>query len=346
MADWTRGMTRTYEFWTVNPDTWGDLDLLTGITGATITRDMDDELLENSSYEMDARDGEGYVRTYLVTEQDGVRERWPLATHLLMAPSREFNGMRGTMTAEGSSPLVELSGERLPVCYTVESGWASDHVGRILRSYGKMPVTVSASVGQLAEACTADEDTSPLAYIATLNNKCGTWVVLNGRGEAMVGPKPQPASLMPAFTFDDGNSSILRPAVVVSSNIADVPNVVQVVYSTPKGYMLSEAVNEDRSDENSVPNIGRRKVLRLVNPELPDEPDQEDIDILARKTLKDEGATVYEVEFEHAFHPDVVLGVAVRLSYSRMGLDCIAQVVSQEIQCTPGCLVRTRARFT
>ena len=346
MADWTRGMTRTYEWWTVNPDTWGDSERLLNVTGCSITRDMDDPIIEHSTYDMDSRDGEGYVRTYLVTEQDGVRERWPLATHLMQAPSQSYNGMRGLMTAEGDSPLIELSDERLPICYTVESGYATGHIARLMRAYGRMPVTVSTDAGMLTDPCTADEDMSPLDFISTMTEKGEVHILLDGRGCAMAGPKPQPTSLMPAYTFDDGNSSILRPEVTVSSNIADVPNVVEVVYSTPEKYLVGRAVNDDPESDNSTVKLGRRKVMRLVNPDMPDEPTQADVDDLAKRTLKSEGATVYEVEFEHAFHPDVAIGSAVRLSYSRMGLNVVAQVVYQEIQCTPGCLVMCRARYT
>lgn len=346
MADWTRGMVRTYEWWLVNPDTWGDSEQLPNVTSATITRDLDDQVLEHSSYDMDSRDGEGYVRTYLITEQDGVRERWPLATHLMQAPSRTFNGMRGLMTAEGDSPLIELSDEMLPICYTVDSGYATTHIARLLRAYGKMPVTIAENAGPLSEQCSADESTPPLDFIATMEEKGEAQVILDGLGCAMVGPKPAPTSLMPVYTFDDGNSSILRPEVTVSSNIADVPNVVEVVYSSPERYLVGRAENKDPEDENSTVSLGRRKVLREVNPDMPDEPTQGDVDDLAKRMLKAEGATVYEVEFEHAFHPDVMLGSAVRLSYSRMGLNVVAQVVYQEIQCTPGCLVRCRARYT
>lgn len=347
MADWTRGMTRTYEWWTVNPETWGDAERLLNVTGAVVTRDMDDPLMEHSSYDMDARGGEGYVRTYLITEQDGVRERWPLSTHLMQAPSHSFDGMRGMMTADGDSPLIELSDERLPVCYTVEDGFATAHAARLLRAYGKMPVTVSGDAGSIADPCSADEDTSPLDFISTLAEKGEMQVTLDGRGCAMVGPKPQPTSLMPVFTFNDGNSSILRPQVTVSSNIADVPNVVEVVFSAPERCLFGTAANDDPADANSTVMLGRRKVMRIVNPDgMPDEPTQADVDDLAKRTLKHEGATVYEVEFEHAFHPDVKIGSAVRLAYSRMGLNVVAQVVSQEIQCTPGCLVRCRARYT
>lgn len=346
MADWTRGMKRTYEWWTVNPDTWGDSERLLNVTGASITRDYDDPLLEHSSYDMDARDGEGYVRTYLITEQDGVRERWPLATHIMQAPSTNFNGMRGYMTAEGHSPLLELSDERLPVCYTVDSGYATDHIARIMRAYGKMPVTTSSRFGTMSDPCSADEDTSPLNFNATLMEKSGTEVLLDGRGCAMVGAKPQPTSLMPVYVFDDGNSSIIRPEVSVSSNIEEVPNVVEVVYSSPERYLFGVAENKDPADDNSTTTLGRRKVMRLVNPDMPDEPTQGDVNDLAARTLKKEGSTVYEVEFEHAFHPDVVIGSAVRIAYSRMDLNVVAQVVYQEIQCTPKCLVRCRARYT
>ena len=346
MADWTQGMTRTYEFWEVDPATWGDERRLDSVTGATIVRDSDDETLGNASFDMDSWEGEKYIRTYMVTEQFGLRERWPLGTHLVQVDNTLFDGMRGSTTVQGFTPLKELADDYPPLFYYVDSGYATAHAARLMATYGRMPVDEGFDGGVLYEAHVAEDSDTWLSYIRGLLAKGCAHIALDSRGVALVAPDQDPSSLMPVRTFDDSNSSILRPEVRVTSNRPEVPNVVQVVYSTESGCLVGEAVNSDPSSETSTVALGRRKLLRVTSPDLPDNPTQADVDDLARRTLRKEGHAVYEVAFSHGFVPDVTLGSAVRLAYRAAGIDVVAVVVRQTVPCTPGCVVETTARYT
>lgn len=352
MADWTRGMTRTYEYWRVNPDTWGDVELLDTVTGCTITRDMEEDTLGHATFEMDSWgsedgvwDSERIIRVYLITVQSGVRERWPLGTYLVQAPSRSFDGMRGSVTADGYTPLKELADDYPPDFYSVESGNIALRAASLIGSYSRMKVVTPDLDGELEEEYVADDD-SWLEFVTGLLAKGKARIELTPRGEAVFAPIQDPRSLAPAMRFDDGNSSILLPEAQVASNLIEVPNVVRVIYSEESRCLTSEAVNSDPGHPNSTVNVGRKKVYRDTSPDLPDNPTQEDVDAYAKRLLKEHGAANYEVTFSHGFVPDVVLGTAVRLAYGAMGVNVVAQVVSQTIECTPACTVSTTARYT
>ena len=346
MADWTQGMMQTYEYWEVNPDTWGDEKLLDTVTDSTITRDSDDETLGNATFEMDAWEGEKYIRTYLVTQQHGLRERWPLGTHLVQADDQTFDGMRGSTSVQGFTPLKVLVDDCPPISYYVDSGYATKHAARLMSTYGKMPVGEAFEAGELAEAYVAEDGDTWMSYCNGLLAKGSAHYALDTRGQVVIAPDQNPASLMPVRQFDDSNSSILRPEVKVTSNRPDIPNVVQVVHSTGSGCIIGEAVNDDPNSETSTVTLGRRKLLRVTSPDLPDNPTQADVDDLAKRTLYKEGATVYEITFTHGYVPDVDLGVAVRLAYSAAGINAVGVVCRQVISCTPGCLVETTAKYT
>lgn len=352
MADWTQGMTRTYEYWRVNPDTWGDVELLDIVTGCTITRDSDEETLGHATFEMDSWgsedgvwDSERIIRVYLITVQDGVRERWPLGTYLVQAPSMSFDGARGSVTADGYTPLKMLADDNPPDYYSVESGNVASRAASLIETNSRVRVIEPDLEGELTEEYVAD-DGSWLDFIKGLLAKGRARMELTPRGEVVFAPIQDSRSLAPSRRFDDGNSSILLPEAEVSSNLIEVPNVVRVVYSEGSRCLASEAVNSDPAHPNSTVNVGRRKVYRETSPDLPDNPTQEDVDAYARKLLRNNGAANYEVTFSHGFVPDVVLGTAVRLAYSAMGVNVVAQVVSQTIECTPACTVSTTARYT
>lgn len=345
MTDWKRGMTRTYEFWAVNPDTWGDVELLDVVNECTITRDADDETLGSATFQMDSWEGERYIRVYLITRQDGVRERWPLGTFLVQVPDRSFDGMRGITNASGYTPLKELADNKPPVAYTIGSGYYENQAARLIETYSRAPVRIPAGETVVQEDFVAEDDESWLEYISKALAKSKKHVELTPRGDVLIAPDQDPWALMPFMTFDDSNSSIMQPEVQVTTDISEVPNVVQVVYSEDSRYLMAEAVNDDPSSENSTIALGRRKVYRENSPELPDNPDQEDVEILAKKLLREKGAASYEVTFTHGYVPDVALGTAVRLSYKAMGLDVVAIVTAQTIWCTPSCQVQTTARY-
>lgn len=70
MTDWSKSMTQTFEYYTVNSNTWEDVDLLTNVKSATISRDSTAETLGSANFDIDDDIGECYIRAYLKVEKE------------------------------------------------------------------------------------------------------------------------------------------------------------------------------------------------------------------------------------------------------------------------------------
>ena len=113
MADWLSSMQQTFEYYIVDPGTWKDSKLIDNVTSCTINRDCEAETLSSASIDIVDSVGECYIRVYLITIQNGVKERHPLGTYLVQTPSSSFNGKIRNVSMDTYTPLLELK-EGLP----------------------------------------------------------------------------------------------------------------------------------------------------------------------------------------------------------------------------------------
>ena len=63
--DWKQGYTSTIRLYLVNQSTWGDGDEIDGLVSASITKDDESSLIEDSSISLDGDPINGYVRLVL-----------------------------------------------------------------------------------------------------------------------------------------------------------------------------------------------------------------------------------------------------------------------------------------
>ena len=92
MPDWTKTMQQTFEYYVVDPGTWKDIKKLDYVLNSSISRDSTLETLGSASITVSESIGECYIRIYLVTIQNGIKERHSLGTFLVQSPSYSFNG--------------------------------------------------------------------------------------------------------------------------------------------------------------------------------------------------------------------------------------------------------------
>ena len=92
MVDWLSSMQQTFEYYIVDPDTWKDIKPINNIKSSTINWDSDTETLGSATIDMSESIGECYVRVYLITIQNGIKDRHPLGTFLVQTPSWNFDG--------------------------------------------------------------------------------------------------------------------------------------------------------------------------------------------------------------------------------------------------------------
>ena len=119
MADWTSTMQQTFEYYIVDPGTWKDVRKIDTVISSRISRDLEAETLGSASISITESLGECYIRIYLVTIQNGIREKHPLGTYMVQTPSYSFNGKVKNITMDAYTPLIELKEKNPPLGYSM-----------------------------------------------------------------------------------------------------------------------------------------------------------------------------------------------------------------------------------
>lgn len=347
MVNWFESMQQTFEYYLVDPITWKDTKQLNNVKSCTIDRDYETTTLGSATIDVTESTGECYVRVYLITIQNGVRERHPLGTFLVQTPSTSFDGKIKDISLDVYTPLLELRENPPPIGYSILKGEnIMDWAYRLVREKARAPVVKASSDETLYYDFVANTDDTWLTYLTDLIANAKFEFGLDELSRILFLPKQDTASLQPVVTFDDGNSSILYPDFSMSHDLYGIPNVVEVIYSSDKANYYSRIVNDDPNSPISTVNRGREITHRVTNPELSGIPAQGQIDEYAKQLLRELSTLEYTVTYKHGYYP-VRLGDCVRLNYERAEIKNVkAKVISQSIKCEPGCPVTEKAVFT
>lgn len=347
MADWLSSMQQTFEYYEVDPGTWKDIRLLDNVKSCTITRDSETETLGSATIDITESVGECYIRVYLITIQNGVREKHPLGTFLVQTPSSSFNGKVRNVTMDAYTPLLELKEKPTPLGYSLfKDANIMENACLIIEDNIRAPLVVTESDDTLPSDFVANSNDTWLTYLTDLIANAKYNFGLDELGRILFLPEQKTESLQPVWTFNDDNSSILYPDLTLDHDMYGIPNVVEVIYSDGVDYFHVEVVNDDENSPLSTVNRGRRITYRDTSPSLSGSPNEEQIKEYAEKLLESFSTLEYTVTFKHAYCP-VRLGDCVRLNYERAGINNVkAKIISQTITCRPGCQVSTKAVFT
>ena len=348
MPDWTKSMQQTYEYYIVDPATWRDARQITNVKpGSTISRDADADTLGSASFELTENLGECYIRTYLVTIQNGVRERFPLGTHLIQTPSESFDGKVKDISVDAYTPLIELKENPPALGFSVAKGESvMDTAYSLTRAHGRAPVIACDDTTKLYDNFVSNADDTWITFLKDLISNAKYEYDLDDLGQILFKPIQDITSLQPMATFDDGNSSILLPNISVSRDLYGIPNVVEVLYSGSGLTYQTRVVNNDPNSPISTVNRGREIIHRVTNPSLTGNPTKAQIDEYATQVLKSLSTLEYTLSYSHGYYP-VRVGDCVLLNYERAGIiNQKAKIISQSIKCSTGCIVTEKAVYT
>ena len=347
MADWLSSMQQTFEYYIVDPKTWKDIELIDTVKSSTIQRDAEAETLGSATIDMTESVGESYIRIYLITIQNGLRERHPLGTFLVQTPSLNFNGRLQNISVDAYTPLIELKESPPPLGYSIlKNSNIMDFAYRLARERARAPVVKTECNTLLGMNFTASTDDTWLTFLSDLIANAKYNFALDEMGRILLSPYQDTASLQPVWTYNDDNSSILYPEISVDRDLYGIPNVVEVIHSNGAGYYFVRAVNDDPNSVTSTVSRGREIIHRVNNPDLVGKPTESQVKDYANQLLRELSVLEYTVTYTHGYCP-VRLGDCVRLNYARAGITNIkAKVISQTIKCEPGCPVTEKAVFT
>lgn len=347
MTDWSEPMQQTFEYFTVDPGTWKDVQRVDSVTSSSITRDMDTETLGSATIDITESIGETYLRIYLVTIQNGVTERHPLGTYLVQTPSEKFDGKLKTYSLDAYTPLIELKENKPPLGYYVEKNanvmeWAT----RLTQEHARAPVVKASSKDKLYRDFIANTDDTWMSFNVDLMANAKFYYDLDEMGRILFAPKQDTASLQPVWTYNDDNSSILYPDISFERDLYGIPNVVEVIYTDNNDNYYARVVNDDENSPISTVRRGREIIHRVENPEFAGEPTQLMIQEYADQLLRELSSLECTISYKHGYN-GVRLGDCVRLNYTRADMtDIKARVISQSISCEDGCPVSETAVFT
>ena len=347
MPNWTESMQQTFEYYIVDPTSWCDVKQIDCVKSCSITRDSEAETLGSASFTVTEQLGECYIRVYLITIQNGVREKIPLGTFLIQTPSTSYDGMVKDVTVDAYTPLLELKENPPPLGYfTPKGNNVMDSAYLIVRDHARAPVVPTKCTTNLYYDFIANTDDTWVTYVQDLISNANYEFDIDEMGRILYAIKQDTTSLQPVCTFDDGNSSILYPEITLDHDLYGVPNVVEVIYSNGADYFTARVVNDDKNSPTSTVNRGREIIHRVTNPSVTGNPNKLYIEEYATKMLKELSSIEYTISYTHGYCGNR-RGDCVRLNYTRAGLvDVKAKVISQTIKCEPGCPVTEKAVFT
>lgn len=347
MPNWLASMQQTFEYYIVDPGTWKDIRRIDNVKSCTITRDSDTDTLGSATIDIHGTLGECYVRIYLITIQNGVKEKFPLGTFLVQSPSASFDGKTQTVTMDCYTPLLELKENPPPIGYYVaKQENVMDTAYNLTSSYLRAPVVKNAAATRLFDNFVAETEDTWLSFIKDLLSYAKYRFDIDEMGRILFAPDQDTASLQPIWTYDDGNSSILYPELTIKQDLFDIPNVVEVLYSDGNSNYHVVVTNDDPNSPTSTVNRGRTITYRETNPSVIGNPTEGQIEVYAKQLLRSMSTLECTLSYTHAYCP-VRVGDCVRLNYSKAGLQNVkAKVISQNIKCEPGCPVSEKATFT
>lgn len=347
MIDWTKSMEQTFEYYIVDPGTWKDSKKLNTVKTSSLTRDLKADTLGSATIDTTEFLGECYIRIYLITIQNGIKEKHPLGTYLIQTPSSNFDGKVQNVTADAYTPLLELKENPPELGYSLlKNENIMENAYRIVREHARAPVVKVETDNVLFSDFVSNTNDTWLTFVKDLIANAKYEFSLDELGRILFSPKQDTASLQPVWTYNDDNSSILLPSLKKEQDLYGMPNVVEVIYSDGKDSYYARVVNDDPNSPLSTVNRGREIVHRVINPDSLGDPTQNQINEYAEMLLKEKSTLEYAVTYTHGYCP-VRIGDCVRLNYKKAGLVNVkAKVISQTIKCESGVQVAEKAIYT
>lgn len=346
MPKWNESMKQTFEYYEVDPHTWKDKRIIDSITESNIDIDLESETLGSASFTSTEDVGECYIRIYLITIQNGIKEKFPLGTYMVQTPSVSFDGMVKTINMDAYTPLIELKEKNPPIGFFIPKNKnIIEHTISLIRDKIRAPIIPTTNSEIIQYEFVSNTSDNWLIYISDFLKAANHILRLDELGRVLFEPVIKLEAMASSWIYNDNNSSILYPATTLDNDFYGIPNVVEVIYSSDEKYLYSKVSNNDSDSPVSVVNRGREITHRVTNPEISGTITQQKIDKYANDLLKEKSSVIYTATYTHGYCP-VKVGDCVILNYKSAGLDNVkAKVISQSISCVPGTPVEEKVIF-
>lgn len=165
-------------------------------------------------------------------------------------------------------------------------------------------------------------------------------------GGVVMAPAADPTERDPAWTFSDGNLSIMDPKVKFDRDSADTPNEVVLRHEFDGKTIWAAAVNDDPSSPSSRVSKGYPDTVSEQLSDVPGESVSEkasNLRLMASERIVAETAGTEYVEWEHPWIP-LTVGDAVGINYRKSGILWKGTVDSMRLDISEKLAVTSRAK--
>lgn len=347
MTDWTAArLGQRWSFRRVARADFSEGPEVPHITGGELSLSALDDLKVTGTLDFEGSDApEGIVRVYYSFESGGESVELPLATLFASCASPTYDGKSASGRLECSSSLKPMSKRLARLPYSVPAGSDAVSVAASLASECGLPVSATASDYRTPAETVFEAGTS---YLEIANGMLGlagySSCSPDPYGTVVMAPYVEPFERAVAFSFADGERSIMYPEVSPESEL-DVPNVFALSYESDSEGMWATAVNADASDPRSTANADEVTEFESVS-ELDGETRDErlaSLKSLAESRLADAATTVEKVSLSHAWLP-VWPGDAVEVAYAAAGISWRGTVSSMRVSLSGAMRCETELR--
>lgn len=288
---------------------------------------------------------EGVVRVYYSFEAGGERVVEPLATLFAACAKPSHDGKAASGKLECSSSLKPMSKKLARVPYSVPAGSDAVSVAAGIAEGCGLPVSATPSGYRTPSETVFDAGTS---YLEVANGMLAMAGYSSCRpdpyGTVVMEPYVEPSARAVAFTFSDGDGSIMYPEVSPESEL-DVPNVLALRYESDSEALWATAENADPGDPRSTANSDEVTVFEEVS-EIDGDTAEErlaSLKALAASKLADASVTVEKASLSHAWLP-VWPADAVAIDYGSAGIGWAGTVSSTRVSLSAAMKCDTEVR--
>lgn len=324
--DWNRGYTAYYRAYTVDPETWRDMEEIDIISGSV--EHTSDGLKESAKIETPEIDGsrENWIRAYMYAMQDDQPPvRVPVFTGLTGSPEKSIDGAITKYSVDCYSVLKPASDIILPRGWYAPAGISGAVIVRNLLDI-IAPVDVSeTSAPELTAAVIADDGETALTMAEKVLDAMSWTVRITGAGHIAI----MPESTEIKASFDALNYDIVEAQVTQKNDWFECPNVYRATVGD------TTATARDDSADSPLSTVSRgREVWKSENDVTLST--GESLTDYAIRALKAAQRPSNTLKYSRRFIPDVSVGDIVYIHYPDKDIDGRYKVTSQTINLEKG----------
>lgn len=314
----------------------------------------------------DAPDAVDGVRVYYEFEDErGNSARVAVGTFLVSYADVKYGYVGKTWESDastlasgsvsGSSMLSVLADVTIGYPLTVSAGTDFVRLAYDLARSRRLNVAVTGQPGKSAYKNSKDKTFESSDSLLTVVNQLldaadYSSCRIDSYGNVVMEPRSSSAMGAPAFTFEDGEDSIIGLEITEKNDYLTAPNVVKLVYESESECLYAEASNLKGSRNSLEARGGRELTLFDSDVGFPDSISEENegtpgihrpdrIEYMKRKAerrLKDNASETVHVEFEHPYVP-IHCGDRVRITYADRKFDVNVTNIDIDLSASTAC---------